>query len=203
MIFLPPISFLFETFYLYLQHVFWLRNKKELARLLTTNPMDDLSIIFEAINQYGFDENTIHLINKHVNNIENGRTNISRFTIPEHAGLCSAGAPLIGASIIASYARTSLEASYNARKSQGSSPTNWQIDQLQEQLIEKWAKNARLWIDNSEQILSNQFGPKIAQGAESKVYYREGDTSVVKITFFPRQLCVLLLLHATEMGLCV
>ena len=155
-------------------------NKRELASLITTNPMDDLSIIFEAIDRYGFDENTIHLINKHVNNIENGRTNFPRYTIPEHAGLCSAGAPLIGASIVASYARTSLEASYNAGKSQGGCPTNWQIDRYQEQLIEKWAKNARLWIDNSEQILSNRFGPKIAQGAESKVYYREGDTSVVK-----------------------
>ena len=37
-----------------------------------------------------------------------------------------------------------------------------------------------LWEDNSEQILSVKFGPMIAQGAEAKVYYHEGDISVVK-----------------------
>ena len=30
-----------------------------------------------------------------VNDIENGRTNIPRFTIPEHAGVCTAGKVLI------------------------------------------------------------------------------------------------------------
>ena len=31
-----------------------------------------------------------------------------------------------------------------------------------------------------KQILTEEFGPKIAQGAEAKVYYKEGNTSVVK-----------------------
>jgi len=35
-------------------------------------------------------------------------------------------------------------------------------------------------VEDSEQILTRKYGPKIAQGAEAKVYYREGDTSVVK-----------------------
>lgn len=35
-------------------------------------------------------------------------------------------------------------------------------------------------MEDSEQILTEELGPKIAQGAEAKVYYREGDTSVVK-----------------------
>ena len=90
--------------------------------------MDEIKTLFESIDHHGFDENTLQQINKLVNDIENGRTNFSRFTIPEHAGLCSAGAPLIGASIIASYARASLEASCNAGISQGGCPTNWQID---------------------------------------------------------------------------
>jgi hypothetical protein len=37
-----------------------------------------------------------------------------------------------------------------------------------------------LWEDNSEQFLVEEFGPMIAQGAEAKVYYKEGNTSVVK-----------------------
>ena len=44
----------------------------------------------------------------------------------------------------------------------------------------QWAKAANLWEDDSEQILTEEFGPKIAQGAEAKVYYKEGNTSVVK-----------------------
>ena len=39
---------------------------------------------------------------------------------------------------------------------------------------------ANLWEENSEQILISEFGPMIAQGAEAKVYYRDGDSSVVK-----------------------
>ena len=35
-------------------------------------------------------------------------------------------------------------------------------------------------MENSERILTETFGPKIAQGAEAKVYYRTGDTSVIK-----------------------
>ena len=97
----------------------------------------------------------------------------------EHAGFCKAGAPLIGASIIASYARRSITASSNAEGREGG-PANWEIDEKQEQLIEQWAKAANLWEDNSEQFIIEEFGPMIAQGAEAKVYYKEGNTSVVK-----------------------
>ena len=50
----------------------------------------------------------------------------------------------------------------------------------QEKLIEQWARAANLWEDDSEQILTAEFGPMIAQGAEAKVYYSDGNTSVVK-----------------------
>ena len=81
------------------------------------------------------------------------------------AGLCTAGAPLIGASIIASYATASITASCNAEGGQGQcksraevsslnlcrdvacahsteqgGPANWQIDECQEKLIEQWAR---------------------------------------------------------------
>lgn len=45
------------------------------------------------------------------------------------------------------------------------SPANWEIDELQERLIEEWARAANLWEDDSEQILIGEFGPMIAQGA--------------------------------------
>ena len=35
-------------------------------------------------------------------------------------------------------------------------------------------------MDDAEQLLIETFGTKIAQGAEAIVYYRDGDTSVVK-----------------------
>jgi len=105
-----------------------------------------LEMIYEAIAKDGFSERTVNLINELITNIENGRTNFPRFTQQEHAGLCKAGAPLIGAAIVASYARRSLTAGGNAEVGQGSCPANWQIDERQETLIEEWAKAAGLWF---------------------------------------------------------
>ena len=141
--------------------------------------MSSIQVIFEAIATEGFSKRVLHIIDEYVNDIQNGTEDFPRFNLSEHAGLCTAGAPLIGASIVACYTTASLTASRNAEGGQGS-PANWEIDELQERLIEQWARAANLWEDNSEQILTAEFGPMIAQGAEAKVYYRDGDTSVVK-----------------------
>ena len=122
---------------------------------------------------------SLRIIDSYVKDIQNGTEDFSRFNLSEHAGLCKGGSPLIGASIIACYATASLTSSRNADGSEGS-PANWEIDEYQEKLIEKWAKAANLWEDDSEQILISEFGPMIAQGAEAKVYYKEGDFSVIK-----------------------
>ena len=141
--------------------------------------MRSINDIYKAIDANGFNVSTLQLIEELINNIENGRTNFPRFNEQEHAGLCKAGAPLIGASIVASYARRSLTASCHVEGGQGG-PANWQIDERQEQLIEQWSKAAGLWFGNSDSILQKNFGPMIAQGAEAKVYYREGDPTVAK-----------------------
>ena len=133
----------------------------------------------EHIAREGFTAQTLQIIDNYVKEIQDGRENFLRFNLPEHAGLCKGGAHLIGASVIACYATTSLTASCNAESSEGC-PSNWQIDELQEKLIEQWAKAANLWENDSEQILTAEFGPMIAQGAEAKVYYSDGNTSVVK-----------------------
>jgi hypothetical protein len=142
--------------------------------------MVDIRQIYDAIACNGFADTTLQLIDNYVNDIQNGRTDFPRFTQPEHAGLCTAGAPLVGASIIASYAAASLGAGGDVASGEGGRPNRWEIDQLQEQLIERWAKSAQLWVEDSEQIITRNYGPMIAQGAEAKVFYREGDTSVIK-----------------------
>ena len=142
-----------------------------------TNRMKDS--IIERVEDSGFTDITLQKINDYIKDIQNGREDFPRFNLSEHAGLCTAGAPLIGASIIACYATSSLTAGGNVEGSKRS-PTNWEIDERQEQLIEQWAKAAGLWVEDSESILTKTFGPMIAQGAEAKVYYHEGDTSVVK-----------------------
>jgi len=142
--------------------------------------MDRLRKIYEAIAQDGFSDDTLKEINNYINDIQNGTEDFLRFNLSEHAGLCKGGAPLIGASIVACYARRSLTTGGNVTSSQECSPANWEIDALQEKLIEQWAKAMNLWEDNSEQILTAEFGPMIAQGAEAKVYYSDGNTSVVK-----------------------
>jgi hypothetical protein len=157
------------------------------------------------IAEEGFTDITLHEISNYIKDIQNGTEDFPRFNLSEHAGFCTAGAPLIGASIIACYATASLTAGSNAegcegqcksraeissldlcrdaacaRSTEQGGPANWEIDECQEKLIEQWAKAANLWEDDSEQILTEEFGPKIAQGAEAKVYYKEGNTSVVK-----------------------
>ena len=99
--------------------------------------MNSIQDIYEAIATEGFSEWVLQLIDKQVNDIQNGTRDFPRYNLSEHAGLCKAGPVLIGASIVASYATTSLTASLNAAGGQGSSPANWQIDETQERLIEQ------------------------------------------------------------------
>ncbi len=136
-------------------------------------------IINTSIKENGFEESTLQLIDNYTNDILNGRTNLDRFNLQEHAGLCCAGASLIGAYFVCHYARTSLEAGVDASTGQRSF-TNWEIDAKQEELVQRWAEAKQLWFPHSEPLIVSSFGPKIAQGAEAKVYYKDGDTSVVK-----------------------
>lgn len=132
-----------------------------------------------SIKDDGFSEHTLKLIDEYTNAILNGRTNLTRFNQQEHAGLCTAGAPLIGAYVVCDYARRSIESGGDVAESQGS-PTNWEIDAKQEELVQQWAKAKGLWFSNPEKLLTSVYGSMIAQGAEAKVYYKAGDTSVVK-----------------------
>lgn len=136
--------------------------------------------IYNAMATEWLSSRVLELIDNYTNDILYGTASFSRFNYEEHAGLCTAGPVLIGASIIADYARRSIEASGHVAGSQGSFASNLQVDALQEKLIEQWAKAAQLWVDDSDVILLQNYGPMIAQGAEAKVYYRSGDTSVVK-----------------------
>ena len=124
--------------------------------------MDVLNDIYTAIAAEGFTAETLQMIDNYTNDIRYGRKDFNGFTLPEHAGLCTGGSALIGASIVACYARRSLATGNNAESSegqrklsaevsslnlcrdeacarsieQGGSPANWQIDEAQERLIE-------------------------------------------------------------------
>ncbi|MBO5632276.1 MAG: hypothetical protein J5965_24730 [Aeriscardovia sp.] len=87
--------------------------------------METLNDIFEAIATEGFSVATLQMIDNLTNDIQYGRKDFDGFTLPEHAGLCKGGSPLIGASIVARYARRSLEAGGHAEGGQGGSPANW------------------------------------------------------------------------------
>ena len=141
--------------------------------------MNELDVIYAAIAASGFSKETLQKIDDLTNNILYGRKDFIGFTLSEHAGLCKGGAPLIGASIVVSYARRSLTAGSNAESSegqckpsaeissldfcrdaacarsteQGGSPANWQIDEEQERLLEEWAKAKGLWFENSDSII--------------------------------------------------
>lgn len=142
--------------------------------------MEELNAIYAALAADGFSVETLRMIDNLTNDILYGRKDFTRFTLSEHAGLCKGGAPLIGASLVACYARRSLTAGGNVENSKGCNLASWEIDEEQERMIEEWSKTKGLWFENSENIIKKYFGPMIAQGAESKVYYKEGDTSVTK-----------------------
>ena len=110
-----------------------------------------LEQIYGIIAKEGFTDIALQEINDYIKDIQNGTEDFPRFN---------------------------LSASCKAEGREGG-PANWEIDERQEQLIEQWAKASNLWEDNSEQFLIEEFGSMIAQGAEAKVYYKEGDTSVI------------------------
>jgi len=114
-----------------------------------------------------------------INDIYNGTTDLLGFNQSEHAGICSAGSLLIGALIVCDNARKSLGTSRHASGCQGT-PANWQIDEEQERQLQRWAEAKDVWIPDAETWLVSSFGEKIAQGVEAKVYYKSGDTAVVK-----------------------
>ena len=142
--------------------------------------MDDMNALYAVIAADGFSSEVLQMIDNLTCDIQYGRKDFNGFTLPEHAGLCKGGPALIGASVVARYARRSLTSGGNAEGSQGGSPANWQIDEAQEKLIQAWAKAAGLWFEHSDEIMQKNFGPMIAQGAEAKVYYKDGDPSVAK-----------------------
>ena len=46
---------------------------------------------------------------------------------------------------------------------------------------QQWAEARGVWFDNAEKEIEAEYGSMIAQGAEAKVYYQNGDTSVIKL----------------------
>ena len=73
---------------------------------------------------------TLQMIDNYTNDIRYGRKDFNGFTLPEHAGLCKGGSPLIGAAIVVSYARRSLTTGCNVERSQGQSKSSAEISSL-------------------------------------------------------------------------
>ena len=119
-------------------------------------------------------------IDNQITEIQNGTRDLLQFNQPEHAGVCSAGPLLIGALIVCNNARESLSTSGNVTGSQGT-PSSWKIDEAQERQVQEWAEAKGVWVDRAEDMLMAKYGPIIAQGAEAKVYYKTGDTHVIKL----------------------
>ena len=140
-----------------------------------------MEYIYDAINREGFSEQTLDIIDNFTKQIVNGSKNFNQFNQAEHAGLCCAGEVLVGAYIVCNYAQSSLAASGNAGTGEITSPESWQIDSEQEKFVEQWAKAKGLWFPDAQEVIEAEYGPMIAEGAESKVYYKGGETSVVKI----------------------
>lgn len=91
-----------------------------LVRNGATNAMNEpiqMEEIYKTIQENGFVLSSIELIDNYANSVLDGTTNLTRFNLQEHAGLCLADSVLIGAYIVACYARRSLETSRYASES--------------------------------------------------------------------------------------
>ena len=86
--------------------------------------------VYDIIEREGFTAQTLQTIDNYIKEIQNGTEDFPRFNLSEHAGLCTAGAPLIGASIIASYATASITASCNAEGGQGQCKSRAEVSSL-------------------------------------------------------------------------
>ena len=150
------------------------------VQLMNNDSQVDLRTIYAAIREEGFSERTIEIIDNYTYQILNGKTNLTQFNQAEHAGLCCAGEMLIGAYIVCNYAQASLATGADSGTSQAG-PANWEIDEEQEKLVQQWAEAKHIWYPNAEADIESEYGSMIAQGAEAKVYYKDGDTSVVKV----------------------
>ena len=109
--------------------------------------------IYNAISSEGFSEQTIEIIDNYIKQIVNGKTDLTQFNQKEHAGLCCAGEAFIGAYLVCNYAQSSLTAGEDAGASKAI-PANWQIDELQEKLVEEWATAKGLWFANAIDTIS-------------------------------------------------
>ena len=89
--------------------------------------MDVLNEIYVTIAAEGFTNKTLQMIDNYTNDIRYGRKDFNGFTLPEHAGLCKGGAPLIGAAIVVSYARRSLTTGSDVEGGKGQSKSSAEI----------------------------------------------------------------------------
>lgn len=135
--------------------------------------------IFIAIKSSGFSNDTVAVIDNYINNIQNDTDTFERFTRREQDGLRAGGRTLIWSSVIASYAARSVESGGDASNSSQFS-LNIEIDALQEKLIEEYSRIKDVWIEPDDFLVRQAFGSKIAEGAEAKVYYSDGESVVVK-----------------------
>ena len=91
--------------------------------------MDVLNDIYAAIAAEGFTDRTLQLIDNYANDIRYGRKDFNGFTLPEHAGLCKGGSPLIGASTSAEVSLLNLcRDAACAHSTEQGNPANWEID---------------------------------------------------------------------------
>lgn len=120
--------------------------------------------IYNAISSEGFSGQTIEIIDNYIKQIVNGKTDLTQFNQKEHGGLCCAGEAFIGSYLVCDYAQSSLSASEDVGASKAG-PANWQIDELQEKLVEQWAIAKGLWFANAISDIESEYGPMIAQGA--------------------------------------
>lgn len=48
-------------------------------------------------------------------------------------------------------------------------------------MVQQWSEAKNIWSATAEQDIESEYGSMIARGAEAKVFYKDNDTSVIKL----------------------
>lgn len=96
----------------------------------------------------------------------NGKQIFKRFSPREQQGCAEGGQAHVIATIIAGAENSSDPITQGGKQLKGI----FQLGAQQAALIERWARNSGMWIENLDQTLISNMGNEIAEGGEAKVY---------------------------------
>ncbi len=114
----------------------------------------------------GFDSNGLEKLDSYADRFINRKLIFNRFSPQEQYGCATGGS----AHVVASLLSRAEDPTNPATQTRGNFKAILQQGERQTALVEKWAKEKGLWLDDIDTLLAENLGEFIAEGGEAKVY---------------------------------